>query len=41
MTQKLNSLNGDELERFCTQIEDIMHPRVKNELWEKNHINIM
>ncbi|AZA84954.1 hypothetical protein C1637_21990 [Chryseobacterium lactis] len=41
MTQKLNSLKGDELENFCTQIEDIMHPRVKNELWEKNHINIM
>ncbi|TLX23954.1 hypothetical protein FE904_19595 [Chryseobacterium indologenes] len=41
MTRKLNSLQGDELERFCTQIEDIMHPRVKNELWEKNHINIM
>ena len=41
MTRKLNSLQGDDLERFCTQIEDIMHPRVKNELWEKNHINIM
>lgn len=41
MTERLNTLKGDELERFCNQLEDIMHPRVKNELWENNHINIM
>ncbi|UOU98991.1 hypothetical protein MUU74_03325 [Chryseobacterium daecheongense] len=41
LVEKLNTLKGDELEGFCTQIEDIMHPRMKNELWENNHINIM
>ena len=41
MTHKVNNLKGDDLDRFLTQTEEITHPRIKNELWEKNHINIM
>ncbi|MDC8099637.1 hypothetical protein [Chryseobacterium rhizosphaerae] len=41
LTQKLNTLKGDEKEKLCNQVEEIMDPQTKNEIWEHNHINIM
>jgi DNA-binding phage protein len=40
ITEKFNSLTGDERDKFFEQIEPITNNLFKNELWESNHNKI-
>ena len=40
LTEKFRQLNGVEKDKFIQQIEQIIDPNTKNELWESNHNQI-
>jgi hypothetical protein len=40
ITEKFNSLIGNERDRFYTKIEAVCHEETKNQLWESNHNKI-
>ncbi|WP_223558347.1 hypothetical protein [Chryseobacterium lathyri] len=41
LTRQFNTLTGEDKDKFCTQVEEIMDQGTRNEIWEHNHINIM
>lgn len=41
LTHQLSVLKGAEKEKLYNQVEEIMDPQTRNEIWEHNHINIM
>ena len=40
ITEKFNSLIGNERDSFYTKIEAVCHEETKNQLWESNHNKI-
>jgi len=40
LTEKLNTIKGDDRDEFLSQVENITTQTVKNQLWENNHLQI-